>query len=89
MTTSGSAARTATQRAVTYAKSKGKLITDDPNLRKPLWSSLETAKEQLIWGLTQADVVTFACTAAGLSTTRSGGISSVPAYEEVEKELVK
>lgn len=172
-------ARTATQKAVAYAKSKGKLITYDPNLRKPLWSSLETAKEQLLWGLSQADVVkisdeeveflfdlgveegakhilenygvklvfvtcgaegcyfqnakaagkvpslrnikvidttgagdifggsavykllkigkapetlteeelrdvvTFACTSAGLSTTKSGGISSVPAYEDV------
>ncbi len=172
-------ARTATQKAVAYAKAKGKLITYDPNLRKPLWSSLETAKEQLIWGLAQADVVKisdeeveflfglgveegakhiwdtfgvklvfvtcgadgcyfknaiaegkvpslknikvidttgagdifggsavwkllqygtdpatmdeetlrdvvrFACTSAGLSTTKSGGISSVPEYEEV------
>lgn len=50
-------ARTATKRAVAYAKSKGKLITYDPNLRKPLWKSLETAKEQMIWGLQQADVV--------------------------------
>ena len=30
-------ARSATQKAVAYAKSKGKLITYDPNLRKPLW----------------------------------------------------
>ncbi len=50
-------ARSATYRAVEYAKSKGKLITYDPNLRKPLWQSLETAKEQLLWGLCQADVV--------------------------------
>ncbi|MBE6958659.1 MAG: carbohydrate kinase [Ruminococcaceae bacterium] len=50
-------ARTATQKAVAYAKSKGKLITYDPNLRKPLWRDLETAKEQLKWGLAQADVV--------------------------------
>ncbi len=50
-------ARTATQKAVAYAKSRGKLITYDPNLRKPLWNSLEKAKEQLLWGLLQADVV--------------------------------
>ncbi len=53
----GEPARTATQKAVAYAKSKGKLITYDPNLRKPLWQDLEEAKQQLIWGLTQADVV--------------------------------
>ena len=50
-------ARSATYQAVAYAKSKGKLITYDPNLRKPLWNNLDTAKEQLLWGLTQADVV--------------------------------
>ncbi len=50
-------ARTTTYQAVAYAKSKGKLITYDPNLRKPLWKDLEDAKKQLIWGLTQADVV--------------------------------
>ena len=172
-------ARSATYQAVAYAKNKGKLITYDPNLRKPLWADLEEAKRQLIWGLGQADVVKisdeeveflfglgvqegakyilenfgvklvfvtcgadgclfknavaeghvpslagikvidttgagdifggsavsqilkigkapetlteeelrqvvrFACTSAGLSTTRSGGISSVPAYDDV------
>ena len=178
-------AKTATYNAVEYAKSKGKLITYDPNLRKPLWKDLETAKEQLIWGLGQADVVkisdeeveflfglgveegaqyildnfgvklvfvtcgadgcffknavaegkvpslkninvidtcgagdifggsavwkvlqtgkapetlneeelrdvvTFACTSAGISTTRSGGISSVPEYAEVVERMNK
>ena len=50
-------ARSATYKAVAYAKQQGKLITYDPNLRKPLWKDLETAKEQLIWGMKQADVV--------------------------------
>ena len=176
-------ARTATYKAVEYAKSKGKLITYDPNLRKPLWADLKEARKQLLWGLQQADVVKisdeeveflfglgveegakhildnfgvklvfvtcgaegcffknakteghvpslsgisvidttgagdifggsavwkllqtgkapealdetelrdivrFACTAAGLSTTRSGGISSVPDYEDVLRNL--
>ena len=179
----GEPARSATYQAVAYAKSKGKLITYDPNLRKPLWKDLDTAKEQLLWGLAQADVVKisdeeveflfglgveegaryivehfgvklvfvtcgadgcffrntkacghvpslpgikvvdttgagdifggsavwkllqigkvpedltgseleetvrFACTTAGLSTTRPGGISSVPGYEEVLQTL--
>jgi sugar/nucleoside kinase (ribokinase family) len=172
-------ARSATYKAVAYAKEHGKLITYDPNLRKPLWNDMDTCKQQLLWGLSQADVVkisdeeveflfglgvaegarhllsnfgvklvfvtcgakgcyfyngnacgmvsslsgihvidttgagdifggsavwkllqtgkapealtedelrdvvTFACTSAGLSTTRSGGISSVPDYNEV------
>ena len=49
--------RTTTQKAVAYAKEQGKLITYDPNLRKPLWKSEEEAKEQILWGLYQADVV--------------------------------
>lgn len=179
----GEPARSTTYQAVAYAKNAGKLITYDPNLRKPLWRDLEEAKEQMLWGLTQADVVkisdeeveflfgltpeagathilrtfgvklvfvtcgaegcyfsngtasgfapslsgirvvdttgagdifggsavwkllqlgkapemlsetelqevtTFACTAAGLSTTKPGGISSVPEYSEIEKSL--
>jgi len=50
-------ARSATYEAVSYAKRKGKLITYDPNLRKPLWKDLQEAKKQLLWGLSQADVV--------------------------------
>lgn len=49
--------RSATQAAVAFARSRGKLITYDPNLRKPLWQDLEEAGVQLRWGLTQADVV--------------------------------
>lgn len=50
-------ARTATQKAVAYAKSKGKLVSCDPNLRLPLWPSEDAAKEQILWSLRQADVV--------------------------------
>ncbi len=178
-------ARTTTYKAVEYAKNAGKLITYDPNLRKPLWKDLEEAKKQLIWGMTKADVVkisdeeveflwglgveegadyilknfdvtlvfvtcgadgcyfknavasgkvpslsdikvvdttgagvifggsavykllqtgktpetlteeelreivTFACTSAGLSTTKPGGISSVPEYDQVNDRLAK
>lgn len=50
-------ARSATCQAVAYARSRGKLISCDPNLRKPLWHSLEEAKQQILWSLHQADVV--------------------------------
>ena len=50
-------ARSATYKLVEYAKSAGKLITYDPNLRKPLWKDLEEAKRQMLWGLAKADVV--------------------------------
>ena len=50
-------ARTATQKAVAFAREQGKLISFDPNLRKPLWPSEAAAKEQIEWGLRQADIV--------------------------------
>jgi len=49
--------KTATEKAVAYAKSKGKLITFDPNLREPLWADLEDAKKAILWGAAQADVI--------------------------------
>lgn len=50
-------ARSTTYQAVAYAQSKKKLITYDPNLRKPLWKDLQEAKIQILWGLSNADVV--------------------------------
>ena len=47
----------ATRRAVDYAKAAGKLITYDPNLRKPLWKDPEVARSHLIWGISRADGV--------------------------------
>lgn len=47
----------ATQKAVKIAKENGLTITFDPNLREPLWKSLEEAHEQVAWGLQRADVV--------------------------------
>lgn len=50
-------ARSATRQAVLYAKERGKLISFDPNLRRPLWRSMDEAKEQMLWGLEHADVI--------------------------------
>ena len=176
-------ARSAAHKAVEYARSKGKLISCDPNYREPLWNDGLEARAQIEWGLHQADiikvsdeeveflwglspeqgleklaseydaelifvtcgadgcfyknknacgtvpalkgikvidtcgagdifggsamwkllqtgkrprdltdaelkdVVTFACTSAGISATRPGGISSIPALDEVMKTL--
>ncbi len=43
--------RRATRRALDIAKKAGVMISFDPNLRPPLWDSLETAREQVIYGL--------------------------------------
>ena len=52
--------RKATKKAVATAKSGGALISFDPNLRPPLWSSLDDAREQIEWGLTQCDILKIA-----------------------------
>jgi fructokinase len=50
-------ARNATKKAIRAAKEKGLLISFDPNLRPPLWTSLEAAKEQIAYGLSQCDLL--------------------------------
>ena len=47
----------ATKEAVKIAKKAGCVISFDPNLRPPLWSSEEKAKEKIRWGLSQCDVL--------------------------------
>ena len=49
--------RTATYKAVEYAKNQGKIISFDPNLRRPLWNDLNEAKKQILWGLENADII--------------------------------
>lgn len=49
-------AREASCRAWAIAKEAGALISYDPNLRPPLWDSMEEAKEQISWGLDHCDV---------------------------------
>lgn len=49
--------RRATKKAIALAKENGALISFDPNLRPPLWSSLDLAKEQVTYGLGQCDVL--------------------------------
>ena len=49
--------REATKRAIAVAKESGAVISFDPNLRPPLWNSLEDAKVQVACGLGQCDVL--------------------------------
>ncbi|MDE7297372.1 MAG: carbohydrate kinase [Lachnospiraceae bacterium] len=49
--------RAATKKAVQTAKAAGALISFDPNLRPPLWKSLEDAKEQVLYGLSRCDIL--------------------------------
>lgn len=49
--------REATRHAIELAKEAGCIITFDPNLRPPLWESLEDAKREIEYGLTKCDVL--------------------------------
>lgn len=49
--------RAATKRAAVAAKEAGAVISFDPNLREPLWKSLDDAKEQTAYGLSQCDIL--------------------------------
>lgn len=49
--------RAATKKALKIAKESGALISFDPNLRPPLWQSLEDAREQVLYGLGYCDVL--------------------------------
>lgn len=49
--------REATRYAVSVAKENGLLISFDPNLREPLWKSLEDARKEIEYGLSQCDIL--------------------------------
>ena len=49
--------RKATRKAIDIAKKAGLLISFDPNLRPPLWKTMEEAKEQISYGLSQCDLL--------------------------------
>ena len=53
-------ARSTTRKAVELARKNGALISFDPNLRESLWKSLSQAKEQMLWGVSQCDVLKIA-----------------------------
>jgi fructokinase len=47
----------ATRHAIDVAKDAGCIVTFDPNLRPPLWSSLDDAKAEIEYGMTKCDVL--------------------------------
>lgn len=49
--------RKATKKAIAIAKESGAVISFDPNLRPPLWKSLEDARRQAAYGFSQCDVL--------------------------------
>ena len=49
--------REATRYAINVAREAGDLISFDPNLRPPLWSSLDDAKREIEYGLGKCDIL--------------------------------
>lgn len=49
--------RAATRRAIDAAENNGSLISFDPNLREPLWNSLEDARREIEYGLSHCDIL--------------------------------
>lgn len=49
--------REATRSAIEKAREEGLLISFDPNLREPLWKSLEDARQEIAYGLAHCDIL--------------------------------
>lgn len=49
--------RRATKKAVAIAKQAGAIISFDPNIREPLWNSMDEAREQVLYGLGQCHIL--------------------------------
>lgn len=73
-------ARNATLKALSIAKKKGILISLDPNLREPLWDSLDNAREQMLTAISYCDVLK-------ISDNEIQFVSGLDDYEEGIKFL--
>ncbi len=49
--------RSATYAAIAEAEARGVLRSFDPNLRPPLWRTLDEAKEQVLYGMAHCDIL--------------------------------
>ena len=49
--------RKATRKAIAIAEEAGVLMSYDPNLREPLWKSMDLAKEQISYGLEHCNIL--------------------------------
>lgn len=49
--------RKATVKAIELAKKNGAIISLDPNLREPLWDSLDNAREQMLKAISYCDIL--------------------------------
>lgn len=73
-------ARSATLHAINTAKESGALISYDPNLRPPLWSSLDAAREQITTCLPYADLLKISDEEFAFLTGESDYMTHAPAF---------
>lgn len=74
------APREATRYAVEAAKKAGALISFDPNLREPLWNSLDEAKSEIEYGLSKCDILK-------ISDNELEFVTGINDYDEAVKVL--
>ena len=74
--------RNATKKALEIAQNAGCVITFDPNLREPLWNSLDEAKEQVAYGMSK-------CNMLKISDNEIQWFTGIEDYEEGVKALKK
>lgn len=49
--------RSATREALAQAEQSGALLSFDPNLREPLWRSMDDAREQILYGMAHCQIL--------------------------------
>ena len=49
--------RSATREAIALAEQSGALLSFDPNLREPLWHSMDDAREQILYGMSHCQIL--------------------------------
>lgn len=49
--------RKATRKAIQIAEESGAVLSFDPNIREPLWNTLEEAREQIVYGLKHCNIL--------------------------------
>lgn len=49
--------RSASREAIALTEASGALLSFDPNLREPLWHSLDEAKEQILYGMAHCQIL--------------------------------
>lgn len=49
--------RAATKKAIEIAENAGCILSFDPNLREPLWNSLDEAREQILYGMGHCQIL--------------------------------